>query len=87
MLNFYFWDRAYSFGPYKRESAIKVNNITVVLTLEKENNWRIYFYNENKSSKDNDGYIVDYSISEKLALKIINEAKEYQSFLYDSNSY
>ena len=87
MLNFYFWDRTYSFGPYKRESTIKVNNITVVLTLEKENNWRIYFYNENKSSEDNDGYIIDYSISEKLAFKIINEAKEYQSFLYDSNSY
>lgn len=87
MLNFYFWDRVYSFGPYKREATIKVNNIIVVLTLEKENNWRMYFYNKNKSSEDNDGYIIDYSISEKLALKIINEAKEYQSFLYDSNSY
>ena len=85
MLNFYFWDKSYSQGCCRREVTIKVNDIITVLTQESDYNWKIYFYDSRFS--DLEKYIVDYSISENLALNIIKEAKEYQSFLYDRSSY
>lgn len=84
MADFYFSDKSYSFGPWSREVRIKVNNILLLLCKD-GNIWNCYFYDLRK--QDGEQYIIDISISNDTAAKIIKEAQEYQEYLYESNSY
>lgn len=78
---FYFTDRTYSYGDITREVRIQVNNILIVITLEKNSDyWCIHFYNLKKDEPNQ--YIWSTNISNKLALNIIKEAKEYQDYIY-----
>ena len=78
---FYFSDKTYYYGDITREVRIQVNNILNVITLEKHSDyWCIHFYNLKKDEPNQ--YIWSINISNKLALNIIKEAKEYQDYIY-----
>ena len=81
MPNFCLSDKSYIYGDILREVRIQVNNILVVMTLEKYNDiWGVHFYNFKKDEPNQ--YIISTNISQELAFKIIKEAREYQNYLY-----
>ena len=74
---FYFKDKKYTLGCCFRETIIKINSICIVINLFKDLEWKLYLYK-------NDKYVSEHTISEEFANKLINEAAEYQQYLYES---
>lgn len=86
MANFSFSDKHFTNGAFSREVFITYNNIIITLNKDKSGNWILFLY-VLKSVFDSEKYIMDIHISEKIALNIIKEAKEYQAFLYENQIY
>lgn len=83
MRDFYFSDKSWANDDH-REVRIEVNTVAIILLRDNEY-WNCYFYDLRKP--DGEQYIMDINISNALALRIIEEAKEYQAFYYARNSY